>query len=83
MDITVKLFGGLRHFLPAGSGFNSCVIEVESGSSLQALLDKTPVPRDQAYMVLLNDSKIAEDQYDDTPLQEGDDLVLLPPIKGG
>ena len=83
MDISVKLFGGLRHFLPAGSGFNSCVISLDAGSSLDTLLEKVPVPREQAYMVLLNDTKISEEQYTETVIQDGDDLVLLPPIKGG
>ncbi len=83
MDIPVKLFGGLRHFLPAGSGFNSCTISLDEGANLNALLDKVPVPRDQAYMVLLNDTKISEEQYDSTGIQDGDDVVLLPPIKGG
>jgi molybdopterin converting factor small subunit len=83
MDVPVKLFGGLRHFLPAGSGFNSCVISLDPGANLEALLDKVPVPREQAYMVLLNDTKISEEQYSATPIREGDDVVLLPPIKGG
>jgi sulfur carrier protein ThiS len=83
VDVPVKLFGGLRHYLPAGSGFNSCVIQVEDGTTLDGLLDKVPVPRDKPYMVMLNDTKISEEQFGDTLINEGDDLVLLPPIKGG
>ena len=83
MDIPVKLFGALRHFLPAGSGFNSCTISLDDGASLDSLLDKVPVPRDQSYMVLLNDTIISQEQYEDTVIQDGDDVVLLPPIKGG
>ena len=40
MEIPVKLFGALRHYLPAGSGFNSCSISLDEGASLDALLDK-------------------------------------------
>lgn len=83
MEIPVKLFGALRHYLPAGSGFNSCTVTVEDGANLDNLLDKVPVPRDQSYMVLLNDTKISQEQYPDTAIQDGDDVVLLPPIKGG
>ena len=83
MEIPVKLFGALRHYLPAGSGFNSCSIDLDEGASLDALLDKVPVPRDKPYMVLLNDTKVSEEQYPDTVIQDGDDVVLLPPIKGG
>ena len=83
MEIPVKLFGALRHYLPAGSGFNSCTISLNEGASLENLLDKVPVPRDKPYMVMLNDTKISEDQYENTVIRDGDDLVLLPPIKGG
>ena len=83
MEIPVKLFGALRHYLPAGSGFNSCTISLDEGAKLDNLLDKVPVPRDKPYMVMLNDTKISEDQYENTVIRDGDDLVLLPPIKGG
>ena len=83
MEIPVKLFGALRHYLPAGSGFNSCTISLDDGASLENLLDKIPVPRDKPYMVMLNDTKISEEQYQGTVMQDGDDVVLLPPIKGG
>ncbi len=83
MDISVTLFGGLRHFLPAGSSFNKCKIDLDEGSSLAALLKKIPVPPDKPYMVILNDAKVASDKFDQITLQGDDQVVLLPPIKGG
>jgi len=83
MDISVTLFGGLRHFLPAGSAFNKCKIDLDEGSSLAALLQKIPVPSDKPYMVILNDAKVASDKFDQITLQGDDQVVLLPPIKGG
>ena len=38
MDISVTLFGGLRHFLPAGSSFNKCSLPLAQGEHLDALL---------------------------------------------
>ena len=83
MDISVTLFGGLRHYLPAGSSFNKCMIDVDDGSSLAALLQKIPVPADKPYMVILNDEKVASDQFNQITIQGDDQVVLLPPIKGG
>ena len=83
MDISVTLFGGLRHYLPAGSSFNKCRIDVDSGSSLEALLQKIPVPSDKPYMVILNDEKISPEQFGEIEIQGDDEVVLLPPIKGG
>jgi sulfur carrier protein ThiS len=83
MDISVTLFGGLRHYLPAGSSFNKCLIDVDDGSSLAALLRKIPLPSDKPFMVILNDEKVASDQFDEITIQGDDQVVLLPPIKGG
>jgi len=83
MDISVTLFGGLRHYLPAGSSFNKCKINIDDGSSLEALLQKIPVPSEKPYMVILNDEKVAQDKFGEITIQGEDQVVLLPPIKGG
>jgi len=83
MEISVTLFGGLRHFLPAGSSFNKCVIGVDEGASLEALLQRVPIPANKPYLVIVNDEKVSREAYADTRIQVGDDVVLLPPIKGG
>jgi sulfur carrier protein ThiS len=83
MDISVTLFGGLRQYLPAGSSFNKCMIDVDDDASLEALLQRVPVPADKPYLVIINDEKVSRDAYADTRIQAGDDVVLLPPIKGG
>ena len=83
MEISVTLFGGLRHFLPAGSSFNKSRIDVADGSSLQALLDKVPVPPDKPYMVIVNDEKVPSERFEEVTVRGDDEVVLLPPIKGG
>jgi len=83
MEVSVTLFGGLRHYLPAGSSFNKCRIEVDEGSSLESLLVRVPVPSDKPYMVIVNDEKVPSDRYADITVQSEDEVVLLPPIKGG
>ena len=83
MDISVTLFGGLRHFLPAGSSFNKCKITIDEGNTLEALLQMIPVPSDKPYMVILNDEKVASEKFGEITIQEEDEVVLLPPIKGG
>ena len=83
MDISVTLFGGLRHFLPAGSSFNKCTLPLEDGERLDALLAKLPIPADKAYIVIVNDEKVAREDYAGITIQAEDEVVLLPPIKGG
>ena len=83
MDISVTLFGGLRHFLPAGSSFNKCTISVDAGSSLDALLQQLPIPQKKPYIVIVNDEKVSREDYASITVQRDDRVVLLPPIKGG
>ena len=83
MDISVTLFGGLRHFLPAGSSFNKCTISVDEGGSLDALLQQLPIPPQKPYIVILNDEKVSREDYAEITVQGDDNVVLLPPIKGG
>ena len=83
MEVSVTLFGGLRQYLPAGSSFNSCKIALDTGSSLESLLQKVPIPSDKPYMVILNDEKVTSDRYADITVEGDDEVVLLPPIKGG
>ena len=83
MEISVTLFGGLRHYLPAGSSFNKCTVALDEGANLEALLAKVPVPSDTPYMVLLNDERVTREAYAETLIRADDAVVLLPPIKGG
>ncbi len=79
----MTLFGGLRHFLPAGSSFNKCNISVDEGSRLDALLQQLPIPPQKPYIVIVNDEKVPREDYADITIQSADKIVLLPPIKGG
>jgi len=83
MDISVTLFGGLRHFLPAGSSFNKCKISVADGASLETLLQQIPIPDNKPFIVILNDEKVSRENYAEITIQQKDEVVLLPPIKGG
>ena len=83
MDISVTLFGGLRHFLPAGSSFNKCTIKLGEDNRLEALLQQLPIPADKKYIVIINDEKVSREAYADITVHSDDKIVLLPPIKGG
>lgn len=83
MDISVTLFGGLRQFLPAGSSFNKCKIGIDQGASLESLLKQIPIPEAKPYIVILNDERVAREKYAEVTIEADDEVVLLPPIKGG
>ena len=83
MQISVKLFGGLRQYLPAGSSFNGCNLTVGDDAILPDVLALLPIPSDKSYLVILNDAKVDRADYAAIKVSAADDIVLLPPIKGG
>ncbi|MCP4235665.1 MAG: MoaD/ThiS family protein [Aestuariibacter sp.] len=83
MQVSVKLFGALRQFMPAGSAFNSCRLTVPDNANLTEVLAALPIPQSKPYLVVFNDSKIDADSYDATRVSAADKIVLLPPVKGG
>ena len=83
MQVSVTLFGGLRHYLPAGSSFNKAKIDVDEGATLEQLLARVPIPHDKKFLVILNDERVDEADYGGIGIDADDEVVLLPPIKGG
>lgn len=83
MQVSVKLFGGLRQYLPAGSAFNTCVLVLPDECTLVDVLSQLPIPENKAYIVLFNDVKLDREAHADTRVSASDEIVLLPPIKGG
>lgn len=83
MQVSVKLFGALREYLPVGSSYNSCQLTIASNTMLGDVLGQFPIPEQKAYLVIINDEKINREEYASTQISENDEIVLLPPIKGG
>lgn len=83
MQVTVKLFGALREFLPAGSSFKSCKLTLADDADLSEVLALLPIPQSKPFLVIFNDLKIDRDVYAGTKVSATDEIVLLPPIKGG
>jgi len=91
IQITVKVFGGLREFFPGGRQ----QLLVPSSSTLSALLRelqssfpdgsaRLTAGLDAGYLnVLINGRNIRFLQGFETPLHNGDAVAFLPPVGGG
>lgn len=69
-------------FLPGDADGNVFVIRSEQPLSPHAALDRLNIPREQAYLVLVNGIYIAEEDRDQ-PLADGDVMAAWPPVAGG
>ena len=72
MQVTVKLFGALRQYLPAGSGFNSCRLTTTANTMLEDVLAMLPIPEQKAYLVIINDEKINREDFAAMQIQENE-----------
>ena len=50
---------------------------------LENVLAMLSIPESKAYLVIINDKKINRKDYASIQVKENDEIVLLPPIKGG
>jgi MoaD family protein len=91
MQITVKVFGGLRDSFQGGTR----VLQLPSAATLAALLQQLNIDFPDlseklakglaaGYLnVLINGRNIRFLQGNDTPLNDGDTVAFLPPVGGG
>ena len=77
MKVSVKLFNQLRVYAPRGSAHARPTLP--PGAQVADLLARLNIPAAVQRTVLVNGRR-AED---DTPLADGDDVVLMSPIEGG
>ena len=77
MQITVKLYGNLRKYSPAGKEIVQ--MEIETGATIRALLAQLTVPNSNVWMSAVNDQVVD----DSTALRDGDVVEVFEPVGGG
>jgi sulfur carrier protein ThiS len=82
MRIKVKTGGLIRRYLPEGSGAQ-CELDVADGATATAAMAEIGLPMDEQYLVMLNGTVLPIADRTTTVLNEGDELGLFPPLKGG
>jgi molybdopterin converting factor small subunit len=78
VTISVKLFATLKKYLPAGSQ-DGTTLTLPKGSTVQDVVDALKIPRDHAGMLVAGDTYVEIG----TPLTEGLQLSIFPPLSGG
>ena len=77
------MFGDLRQYLPVGSQFNRCELEMPDGATPLSVIGRIALPEAKTYLLMVNGDLVRQESYAVTVLEAGDEVVVFPPIKGG
>jgi molybdopterin synthase sulfur carrier subunit len=73
--IEIKLYATLLPYAPA----NASCYPIESGTSIEKLIEELTIPKDQVKLVFSNGVKCGLG----TLIQDGDRIGVFPPVGGG
>ena len=84
MRINVKLMCWMREYLSPGiTHFDEQGFELVEGMTLGALSDQFGFRAATPFMAMRNGDHVKDVALDETVLQDGDEVVFVPPLKGG
>ena len=79
MKVHVKLFASLRKYLPPGSGGDRLTLELPDGAAVRDAIAQLGIPLEHARMIVSENEQLEST----SPLQDGQEINLFPPLAGG
>ena len=84
MHLNLKLYAGLGAYLPADAVDNSIRLDIDGSTTVNDIIDRLHVPRNEAHLILLNGLFVIPDERDKAgTFKDGDTLALWPKVAGG
>ena len=83
MKVAFKLFATLTDYLPSERKGNVLQLEVDEGTTVQALIDRYQLPAKLVHLVLVNGVFVPPGGRGGHVLKENDELAVWPPVAGG
>jgi thiamine biosynthesis protein ThiS len=82
MNLHLRVSGAFAKYLPGGGQDNRAEIEAEPGATPQAVMAKLGFP-DGAYLISVNGTAVPKAERATKELEDGDELAILVPLRGG
>lgn len=83
MHINVTFGGALVEHLPEGHKGNRLKLSLVTGVTLADVLSDLGIASNQRMLVILNGNVVLPEQFNQSRLNEDDQLSLMPPIQAG
>ncbi len=82
MNIRLRVSGAYAKFLPGGGADNRAEVEVGDDATPQLVMSKLGFP-DGAYLISVNGTAVPKGERATQVLEDGDELAILVPLRGG
>ncbi len=83
MKLAVRTGGLLGKYLPEGSARNSAEIDLPEGTTAAGAIARLGMPPAGSYLVIHNGTAVPKAARAACTLADGDELAIMPPLKGG
>ena len=83
MKLVIRTGGLLGKYLPEGSARNSAELDLPEGTTAAAVIERLGMPPAGSYLVIHNGAAVPKDARGACTLTDGDELAIMPPLKGG
>ncbi len=83
MKVAIRTGGLLGKYLPAGSARNAAELERPEGTTAAGTIARLGMPPEGSYLVIHNGAAVPKDARAACALADGDELAIMPPLKGG
>lgn len=83
MKVVIRTGGLLGKYLPEGSARNSAELELPEGMTAAAVIERLGMPAEGSYLVIHNGANVPKAARAGCTLADGDELAIMPPLKGG
>jgi thiamine biosynthesis protein ThiS len=82
MNVRLRVSGAYAKYLPGGGKDNRGEIEIDDGATPQLIMSRLGFP-DGAYLISVNGTAVPKAERATRELEDGDELAILVPLRGG
>jgi sulfur carrier protein ThiS len=79
VQVAVRLFGNLGHYLPEGGNRFSFMKSLDDGTTVREMMSGLGLPKELPMVVIVNGRRVETDHT----LKDGDEVNVLRPSGGG
>jgi thiamine biosynthesis protein ThiS len=83
MRVSIRTAGLVSRHLPPGSTGNKAQINLADGMTVAGVIAHLKLPDGRGYVTSVNGEMVPPPKWSEHVIKDGDQLAILPPMKGG